>query len=200
MRPSVPLLLLGSLCLAACGKPEPIKPDPTKPIPWIQRPKDPQAIVAPPDRSGRCAVSPRYDKVLLADALASPAAYAGKKIQIAGWLGTTIHFIGPAVEGVPVCNAHSAYFLGDSEQESPLFEEEDGLAIRAPEPVKVGTWCASTEVPDAEVVAAWGTVSAAGDEVLLDGLCAADELPCETAQQCPGVMTCGAATGRCELP
>jgi hypothetical protein len=43
MRLSVPVLVVCSTLLAAC-KPQ-SSPDPTKPIPWSQPPKDPKAMV-----------------------------------------------------------------------------------------------------------------------------------------------------------
>ena len=36
-------------------------------------------------------------------------------------------------------------------------------------------------------------------EVFIDGVCAADQLPCKTAAHCPGAMECGGA-GLCEMP
>lgn len=221
MRLSVSVLVLSSIALAACGQPG--KPDPTKPIPWIQKPKDQKALVMedalsapsppaaagdvgalsakhPPSGAGACRIPRGYEKVDLAGVLASPGAYEGEKIQVAGWLGARWSFISPAVEGVPVCESHSSYFLGESEQEGPLDEPDARLDIRGPEIVKVGTWCASADVPDAEIVAAWGRVSAGGDELLIDGICAADQLRCTAARHCPGAMKCGAATGVCELP
>lgn len=150
--------------------------------------------------SGACGVPRGYAKVDLADALASPGAFAGQKIQVAGWLGARWSFVAPAVEGVPVCQSRATYYLGESEGEGfALDAPDERLDLRGPEEVKVGTSCASADVPDAEVAAAWGTVSPSGDEVWLDGICDADALPCTSAQQCPGAMACGGA-GVCELP
>lgn len=216
MRLSVPVFVLFSVFLAACGK-----ADPTKPIPWI-KPKDPKASVENhatseaarpsiaehagvtlpkqrPNGSDVCGIPRGYAEVALSDVLASPGAYAGERIQVAGWLGTRWSFVGLPVEGVPVCQSHASPFLGEVETEGFLDEPEERLDLRGPELVKLGATCFSAEVPDADVVVAWGTVSPAGDEVFIDGVCAADQLPCKTAAHCPGAMECGGA-GLCEMP
>ena len=217
MRQLVPLFVVSSILLAACGK-----TDPTKPIPWIQKPKDTKAIVGDdvtsvahmpspagetragrarllPGASGVCEIPGGHDEVVLADVLASPDAYADEKIQVAGWLGARWSFNGPAVEGVPVCQAHVSYFVGEAEPEGLLGEPGERLDLRGSEVVKVGSTCTSVEVPEADVVVAWGRVSPSGDEVLIEGICAADELRCNVAAECPAAMACGAA-GLCVLP
>lgn len=217
MRQLVPFFIVSSILLAACGK-----ADPTKPIPWLQKPKDTRtsagegvASVAHmpssaqetragratllPGVSGVCNIPGGYGEAVLADVLASPGAYADEKIQVAGWLGARWSFTGPAVEGVPVCQAVASYFVGESEPEGLFDEPGERVDIRGAEVVKVGSACASVEAPEAEVVVVWGRVSPSGDEVLIDGICAADELPCNVAAQCPAAMACGAA-GLCELP
>ena len=108
-------------------------------------------------------------------------------------------FLGPAGEGVPVCQAHVSYFVGESEPEGLLDEPGERIDLRGPEVGKVGSTCTSVEVPEADVVVAWGRVSPSGDEVLIDGICAGDELPCSSAAHCPAAMACGAA-GLCVLP
>jgi hypothetical protein len=222
MRLHAPILvLLSSTVLAACGKPSP--PDPTKPIPWIVKPKDsaggvPGDVTAAsglagpdvqvrvklskqrPDGADTCDVPRGYEEVPLADVVASPSAYGGRKIQVAGWLGVRWSFVGFPVEDVPVCQSHASYSLGEAEPEGLLTDAPDErVDLRGPEVVKVGTSCLSAEVPDADVVVAWGTVSAAGDQVQIDGSCAADEIPCDSAARCPGAMACG-PVGLCELP
>lgn len=229
MRLVLTVLVLSSVALAGCGKPtgkpDPTKPIPWLVPPKDPKSSASGAAIGPgglgspaeelaapggearvkhrpsgaASGAGACGVPRGYAKVDLGDALASPGAFAGQKIQVAGWLGARWSFVAPAVEGVPVCQAHATYSLGESESEGFLLDApEERLDLRGPETVKVGATCASADVPDAEVAAAWGTVSPAGDEVWIDGICDADALPCKTAKQCPGVMACGAA-GVCEL-
>lgn len=57
MRLTFSVLFFSTLALAGCGKPD-TRPDPTKPIPWLQKPKDPKAIAAIP-AAGRAGATAR---------------------------------------------------------------------------------------------------------------------------------------------
>lgn len=211
------LFVLTCLSQAACGKPS-TKPDPTKPIPWITKPKDPAATVTERDLSvaetvdvdvpfeagraayhGPCNVPRGYEDTTLADLLASPETHGDRKIQIAGWLGARVSFIAPAVEGVPVCKAHVAYELTEDEADGLLGEPEPRLDLRGETSIQDGSNCASLDVPDADRVVVWGTTSPSGTEIWIDGICAADEIPCASSAHCPAAMVCG-AYWLCDLP
>jgi hypothetical protein len=206
-------------------------PDPTKPIPWffpkaptafgapagdLHEPREPQRpvelgrpdgdepIVRHPDLVARpttCAVPAGYEPVALQDLLESPEAYLGHAVQVAGPLGARPSFSAQICPPeAPHCTCHTWYFL--SENAWPLGEAR--VEIREPSLVDLGTCYASAHVPEAEAVVVWGTVSPSGDgaDVVIDGICNADDLSCDADEDCPAALVCdGSDDGdRCLLP